>query len=86
MRHIHQSQAAEHRVEGSVGEVQTLSVHHAGLNLPETTFPGDLLRKLDNALGNVGSQYVTFGTDVLGSAQCWLAGTGRDVEEALISA
>jgi len=83
VRHVHQAQPTQHRIERGVGEIQLLAVHRAGLDLPEPAFTGDLACQLDDAFRDVGRQHVAARTDPFGGTDGRLARAGGDVEDAL---
>ena len=83
MGHVHQTKPAQHRIKGSVREIQFLAVHGARIDLFESTFTGDLERQLDDPLGDVGRQHVTAGPDPFGGTDSRLTSAGGDVQDAL---
>jgi hypothetical protein len=84
VRHIHQAKPTEHRIKGSVGKIQSLAVHGAGLDLLQPPFTGDLERELDDAFRNIGRQHVTAGTNSFGGADGRFTCAGGNVQDALI--
>jgi hypothetical protein len=83
VRHIHQPKLAEHRIERSVGNIQFLAVHGAGLHLSQAAFAGNLERKRDNALREVGRQHVTVRADAFGRADRRFTSAGGNVQHPL---
>ena len=83
VRHVHQTKPTQHRIKGSVGEIQLLAVHGAGLNLLEPTFTRDLERKLNDPFRDVGRQHVTAGANSFGGTDSRFTCAGGDVQYAL---
>jgi hypothetical protein len=83
VRHVHQTKPAQHRIKGSIREIEFLSVHGTGLNLFKSTFTGDLLRKVNYPFRDVGGQNVSARADTFGGTDRWFTGPGRDIQNAL---
>jgi hypothetical protein len=79
VRHIHQTKPTQHRIKGSVREIKFLAVHGAGLNLFESTFTGDLERKLNDPFRDVGRQHVTARANSFGGTDSRFTCAGGDV-------